>query len=264
VLRAGRVRLALPAAVVRSITVASAGDARLSGAGGRLTLQVGDRLIACVSLAAAFGQPEVERPLVIEAQILSQSFAIAVESVEGEEEVLLRPLPAAAEGSRLIEGLALLSSGQPVAVLSPVALTQHDGAPRAFVGVPAAAAPARVRVLLVDDSRVTREMERRLLEDAGFVVSAASDGEEALRALGEHLFDCVVTDIEMPGMDGFRLTRELRALPQFAHLPIVVVSTRDSPEDRLRGMQAGADAYLTKQSLNAGELIEQVRRLAGR
>ena len=54
------------------------------------------------------------------------------------------------------------------------------------------------------------------------------------------------------------------ALPQFAHLPIVVVSTRDSPEDRLRGMQAGADAYLTKQSLNAGELIEQVRRLAGR
>jgi len=151
-----------------------------------------------------------------------------------------------------------------VGVLSAVALAQHEGVARALPIMRPVAAPRRVRILLVDDSRVTREMERRLLEDAGFLVLTAGDGEEALRALGEHAFDCVVTDIEMPGMDGFRLTRELRALPKFANLPIVVVSTRDRPEDRLQGMQAGADAYLTKQSLNAGELVEQVRRLAGR
>jgi len=118
-------------------------------------------------------------------------------------------------------------------------------------------------VLLVDDSLVTREMERRLLEDAGFKVAAASDADEALSLLSETAFDCVVTDIEMPGMDGFELTAQLRAMEHFAHLPIIVVSTRDRPEDRLRGLKVGADAYLTKQGLNAGELVDLVRRLSG-
>ncbi len=118
-------------------------------------------------------------------------------------------------------------------------------------------------MLLVDDSLVTREMERRLLEDAGFEVEAAGDAEEALSRLGEESFDCVVTDIEMPGMDGFELTAQLRGMEHFAQLPIIVVSTRDRPEDRLRGLKAGADAYLTKQSLDAGELVDLVRRLSG-
>ncbi len=264
VLRVGRLRLALPAGVVRSVAAAADRGSLNAGSGGRLSVRVGDRLLACVSLAAAFGQDEPERPMVVEGQVVNQSFALAVEAVEGEEEILLRPLPATASANRLLEGLAMLGSGQPVGVLSAVALAQHEGVARALPIMRAAAPPRRVRILLVDDSRVTREMERRLLEDAGFLVLTAGDGEEALRALGEHAFDCVVTDIEMPGMDGFRLTRELRALPKFANLPIVVVSTRDRPEDRLQGMQAGADAYLTKQSLNAGELVEQVRRLAGR
>jgi CheY-like chemotaxis protein len=107
-------------------------------------------------------------------------------------------------------------------------------------------------------------MERRLLEDAGFTVIVAGDADEALGRLGEEAFDCIVTDIEMPGMDGFELTEHLRSMEHFAQLPIVVVSTRDRPEDRLRGLRAGADAYLTKQSLDAGELVDLVRRLAGR
>ena len=110
---------------------------------------------------------------------------------------------------------------------------------------------------------VTREMERRLLEDAGFRVSAAADADEGLNYLGEEEFDCVVTDIEMPGMDGYELTRHLREIPRFSQLPIIVVSTRDRPEDRLEGLQAGADAYLTKQGLDAGELVDLVRRLSG-
>ena len=122
----------------------------------------------------------------------------------------------------------------------------------------------KLRVLLVDDSLVTREMERRLLDDAGFDVVAAADAAEALRELTEAPFDCVVTDVEMPGMDGWELTRHLRDLPAFAHLPVVIVSTRDDPEDRLRGLQAGADAYLTKQGLDASELVAVVQRLGWR
>jgi len=67
----------------------------------------------------------------------------------------------------------------------------------------------------------------------------------------------------MPGMNGYELTRHLRNIPQFSQLPIIVVSTRDRPEDRLEGLQAGADAYLTKQGLDAGELVDLVRRLSG-
>jgi CheY-like chemotaxis protein len=95
-------------------------------------------------------------------------------------------------------------------------------------------------------------------------VAVVGDADEALSRLGEESFDCLVTDIEMPGMDGFELTAHLRSIDHFSQLPIIVVSTRDRPEDRLRGLKAGADAYLTKQSLDAGELVDLVRRLGGR
>ena len=106
-------------------------------------------------------------------------------------------------------------------------------------------------------------MERRLLEDAGFDVGVAADGQEALARLSEERFDCMVTDVEMPGMDGYELTRHVRAIPALAHLPVVVVTTHDRPDERLRGLEAGADAYLAKQGLDARELATLVRRLGG-
>jgi CheY-like chemotaxis protein len=119
------------------------------------------------------------------------------------------------------------------------------------------------RVLLVDDSHVTREMLRRLLEDAGFRVTGAASAEDALVALDGAEFDCVVTDIEMPDMDGLALTRTLRQQPFHADLPVIVVSTLDRPADRLAGLESGADAYLTKQKLDARELVALVRRVGG-
>jgi CheY-like chemotaxis protein len=181
----------------------------------------------------------------------------------------VRPLPRRARISALVDGAALLPSGDPVAVLAPQALLGRESAGRRTPLAPPApgtladAAREVTRLLLVDDSRVTREMERRILEDAGFRVEVAADGDEALRRLAVEAFDCLVTDIEMPNLDGFELTMQLRQIERFAHLPIVVVSTRERSEDRLRGLRAGADAYLTKQSLVATDLVETVRRLTG-
>ena len=195
--------------------------------------------------------------------------AFAVDRVEGEVELLVRPLPRRARVSALVDGAALLPSGDPIAVLAPQALLGRETAlrraPMAQTGLLAGPDAARelTRLLLVDDSRVTREMERRILEDAGFRVEVAADGDEALRRLAVEAFDCLVTDIEMPNLDGFERTAQLRQSERFAHLPIVVVSTRESSEDRLRGLRAGADAYLTKQSLVATDLVETVRRLTG-
>ena len=97
-----------------------------------------------------------------------------------------------------------------------------------------------------------------------FAVAVAGDGREALRRLDAEPFDALVTDIEMPELDGFALTERLRADPRFSRFPIVVVSTRGRPEDKLRGLRAGADAYLAKQTLSAADLVETVRRLTGR
>ncbi len=260
-LKVGQIRLGLPAAVVkRAVRVAQSDVVERDG---RTIARVDGRLVPFVPLARLYGQPAGERLMVLEGAVSGQELAVAVDDVLGEQEVLVRPLPKAAAADRLLEGLALLATGEPVGVLSPAVLSQREylrSAPLAREVAPA----QRMRVLLVDDSLVTREMERRLLEDAGFEVAAVGDADEALSRLGEERFGCVVTDIEMPGMDGFELTAHLRSMEHFAQLPIVVVSTRDRPEDRLKGLKSGADAYLTKQSLDAGELVDLVRRLGGR
>ncbi len=260
----GTLRMALPAAAVRRATRLDA--AAILDRDGRTLARVGDRLVPFVPLARLYGQAPsspANGQLLLEGVASGQPMAVLVDDVLREHEVLVRPITRKVATDRLLEGVALLASGEPVGVLSPAVLAQREylrTLPQAEAGV----APQRVRVLLVDDSMVTREMERRLLEDAGFEVAAAADAVEALSRLGEKTFDCVVTDIEMPGMDGLELTSQLRGMEHFVHLPIVVVSTRDRPEDRLRGLKAGADAYLTKQSLDAGELVQLVRRLSGR
>ena len=119
-------------------------------------------------------------------------------------------------------------------------------------------------VLVVDDvAAMAEQYAYDLKRLGGYEVQVAHDGRQALERLGGEAVDCVILDLEMPGMDGFELTAHLRSMEHFAQLPIVVVSTRDRPEDRLKGLKAGADAYLTKQSLDAGELVDLVRRLGG-
>ncbi len=261
VARVGHVRLGLPAGIVRRVTQIAQAD--VVARNGHSLARVDDRLVEFVALATLCGELPAARQLLLEGSVAGQSIAVVVDALDGQEEVLVRPLTRAVPTDALIEGVALLSSGEPIGVLSPLALTQRETL-RPAPGTVALRAPARLHVLLVDDSLVTREMERRLLEDAGFAVAVAADASEALARLGTDRFDCVVTDVEMPGMDGYELTRHLRSVPQFAQLPVVVVSTRERPEDRLRGLEAGADAYLTKQGLNPAELVGLVNRLGGR
>jgi len=272
-LRVGELRLALPSSAARRATRLSPESileregrtyAVFPGVSGGSEGNGADRLVPFVPLSRLYGQPAAELQLLIEGMASGQPLALSVDEVDGEEEVLVRPITRKIATDRLLEGVALLASGEPVGVLSPAVLAQREYLRALPAPHETVAAVRRVRVLLVDDSMVTREMERRLLEDAGFHVSAASDAQEALTQLAEASFDCLVTDIEMPGMDGFELTAHLRGMEHFTQLPIIVVSTRDRPDDRLRGLKVGADAYLTKQSLDAGELIDLVRRLSGR
>ncbi|MFI5168136.1 MAG: response regulator [Thermoanaerobaculales bacterium] len=259
--RVGSLRLALPAGAVRRVHRLR--EDAIVERDRRFLARLGDRLVPFVPLAKALGEPSATTSLLLQGEHAGQALAVAVDAVEGAEEVLVRPIARAAAGVAFLDGVALLASGQPLGVLSPKALAQAEmGRP---MSAPALrTTPKKLRVLLVDDSLVTREMERRLLEEMGFDVAAVGDAAEALTQLGEQVFDCMVTDVEMPGMDGFELVRHLRGIPAFARLPVVVVSTHDRPEDRLAGLEAGADAYLSKQGLDSTELAGLVRRLGGR
>lgn len=117
------------------------------------------------------------------------------------------------------------------------------------------------RVLIVDDSLATRELERSILEAAGYQVETARDGVEALQAARERPFDLVLTDVEMPNMDGFRLSSAIHNDPRLHGLPVVIVSSRDSEQDRRRGLEAGAQAYIVKSQFEQNRLLDTIGKL---
>jgi two-component system chemotaxis sensor kinase CheA len=125
----------------------------------------------------------------------------------------------------------------------------------------AGAGAARRRLLVADDSVTTRSLERSLLEAAGYEVLVAGDGRNAWRVLQESGADLVVADVEMPYMDGFALCQAIRGSARFRELPVVLVTALESEEDRRRGMDAGADAYLPKSAFDQRRLIETIARL---
>jgi two-component system, chemotaxis family, sensor kinase CheA len=116
----------------------------------------------------------------------------------------------------------------------------------------------------VDDTAVVRELERSILEGAGYRVRTAADGRQALAALADAPADLVVTDVDMPGGDGLQLTRSIRAEAAWAGLPVVVVTSKSADADRRRALEAGADAYLGKGDLDQRTLLAVVGRLLGR
>jgi two-component system chemotaxis sensor kinase CheA len=117
-------------------------------------------------------------------------------------------------------------------------------------------------VLVADDSLTTRTLERYILEAAGYEVMLAGDGAEALALLQEHGCDVLVSDVEMPGLDGIELTSRVRAEPSLRDVPIILVTSLDSAADRERGLHAGAEAYIVKTSFDQDQLLRTIREIA--
>ena len=118
-----------------------------------------------------------------------------------------------------------------------------------------------VKVLVVDDSPLTRELLVSLLESVGYQILQAADGALAFDVLAREAVDIVVTDLEMPNVDGLELTRRLKSHATWRALPVVIVTTRGSEVDRRRGLEAGADGYVTKGDLVRQDLVDVVARL---
>ncbi|MFG1604492.1 response regulator [Actinoplanes sp. NPDC049265] len=186
--------------------------------------------------------------------------AVGVDRLAGTSTLVVRPLPDLAPAAEVIGGVAMDLDGNPRLVLDAHGMvaetTRAGGAP----GGPAVAT-RRLPILVVDDSLTTRMLERSILESAGYEVELAASGEEGLAKAREREFALYLTDIDMPGIDGFTFVERTRAEPGLRHVPAILVSSRASAEDRQRGADAGAGAYVVKGEFNQEELLAHIRRL---
>jgi len=241
--------------------------------GDREVLSVRDKQVPLVRvrevLELRVEEDHADEPLhVVLVEVLGQPFGLVCERLLGKQEIVIKSLGELLEEVPCAAGATLL--GDRVAIILDVpalvhrAMTGARGSPRAERGTSGAVAgERRPRVLLVEDSDVIRESLRRLLEGAGYEVAEARDGVEGLELAKASQFDLVSTDIMMPRMDGYELTRALRAEGRHRDTPIVMVTSRGERIDRVRGFDAGVDEYITKPH-DRQELLRAVAKQLGR
>ncbi|MBN1631049.1 MAG: response regulator [Thermoleophilia bacterium] len=191
--------------------------------------------------------------------------AFAVDRILGEQEVLVKTLGPQLVRVRNISGGTIIGSGKVVPIINTADLLQSASRRSAMEGRIEMAGSngngARKAVLVVEDSITSRMLLKNVLEAAGYYVKPTVDGLDALSALHEEDFDLVISDIEMPRMDGFELTSKIRNDTRLARVPVLLVTAMESQEQKERGIDVGANAYLTKSSFTQGTLLETARSL---
>jgi two-component system chemotaxis sensor kinase CheA len=217
-------------------------------------------LVALGPLLGLNGGPSHDRPPAVVVRHGEDRAALVVDGFVDEREVAVKPCGGEfLKGAPFVAGTAALEDGRIAVLLHvPDVMTEVR---RVAKPVTQHTTAKRLRVLLVDDSPIARATESALVRALGHLVEEAQDGEEALARLTSQGFDVVLTDIQMPKMDGFTLTRTLKANPSSARIPVIILSSLASPEDRRRGVDAGADAYLIKGELGVESLAQAIDRL---
>ncbi|EDY15982.1 CheA signal transduction histidine kinase [Chthoniobacter flavus Ellin428] len=242
---------------------------------GRETLSLNGRPVALVRLAEVLELPPPERPPeepewrpVVLLGSADQRIAFAVDAVREEQEVLVKQLGKPLSRVRNISGATILGSGRVVPVLNVADLLKSArrmaGVARPAVkgGRVTQAAVTAKSILVAEDSITSRMLLKGILEGAGYSVKTAVDGMEAFTLLRAERFDLVISDVEMPRLNGFDLTARIRADRKLAEMPVILVTALASREDRERGIDVGANAYLVKSSFDQSNLLETVRQLA--
>ncbi len=263
---AGGERLALPCTSIERLLRVEAKELKILE--GKPAVVVQGTPLPVVLLTRILGlgspslDPETRLPLVV-LSVRGRRVAVGVDELIAQEDVLLKPLGRRLRRIRGISAAIILPEGRLSLVLNPqellaTALELPDST--GFLQAAQQAATRR-RVLLADDSLTTRTLERNILESAGYEVMTASDGRAALEMLEKHGADLVLSDVEMPEMDGLGLVAAIRASARFRALPVILLTALDAPDHRQRGLDAGADAYLVKGAFDQSRLLETIRQL---
>jgi two-component system chemotaxis sensor kinase CheA len=237
---------------------------------GRQTIVLDERALPLVRLSSLLelppGPPN-DAEIYVVMEVGEERFGVQVDGLVDEQEVMLKPLGALLKRVRNVSGVTILGAGEICMVLNA-----HDLA-KAALRNPSHHAPAaqlndtppenaqRKVILLAEDSITTRTQEKRILESAGYDVVTAVDGADAFQKLAARDFDAVVSDVEMPNMDGLTLAARIRENPRYNELPIILVTSLASDDDKRRGVEVGANAYITKGTFEQKVLVDTVRRL---
>ena len=217
-------------------------------------------LVAMGPLLGVNGGNRMDKPPAVVVRHGDDNAALVVDGFVDEREVAVKPCGGDfLKGAPFIAGTAALEDGR-VAVLCHVPDIMAE-VRRMARPVTQQKSSTRLRVLLVDDSPIARATEGALVKALGHSVEEAQDGEEAYAKVQVNSYDLILTDVQMPKMDGFSLTRRLKTTPAVARIPVIILSSLASPEDKRRGLEAGADGYLVKGELGVEVLAQTIERL---
>lgn len=264
---------AIPVGFVESMQLVSPQE--VFAAGGSQTLPFEGESISVTWLADLLGLP-VKVPTSTKAlhvasktipcmilRIGSERLALLVDTILEQQDIVLKPQSQLLKRVRNISGATILGTGEVCMVLNPPDL--FKSAKKAIVSVTVKElteqAQVKHKILLVEDSIPIRTQMKRILETAGYEVTAAVDGEDGFNKLKAGSFKAVVSDVQMPKLDGLGLTAKIRQFQEYKALPVILVTTLASQEDKRQGAQAGASAYITKGDFEQGVLLDTLRRL---
>jgi two-component system chemotaxis sensor kinase CheA len=260
----GGVRATLPLRSVRSTLRIAPKDVVPTAQGETIAYE--GQMVPLAALGRMIGQKaesvrEVRARTAVLLSTGSSLAAIAVDGLVGTSSIVLRPVPDLAPPTPMVAGLSMDAEGNPQIMLDPEVLIREArqiGAPTQFKGV------VHAPILIVDDSLTTRMLEQRILESAGFEVETAVSGEDGLQAAARNRYALFLVDVDMPGIDGFTFVERCRADPALRDIPAILVTSRASPEDRQRGKDAGAQAYIVKGDFDQAELLARINELVRR
>ncbi|UHD14815.1 hybrid sensor histidine kinase/response regulator [Thiocapsa bogorovii] len=252
---------------------------------GRPAVVLRNELVPLIRLADLLGLPaepaarrrpgvDEEALLVVVIGVRQAKLGLVVDQLVDERDMVLKPLPEHMRGRGAFGGLvggvvvtgtnALVSLLQAPALLDAARRIRGEAIKAAVKdSTPRHAGQQGQRVLVVDDSLNTREIEKEVLEASGYRVTLAEDGLDGWQKAVGGRFDAILTDVEMPGLDGFSLTAKLRENEKCRSTPIIIVTSRQTPEDKQRGIQVGADAYIVKGDFDQSNLVDTLRNLLG-
>jgi len=240
---------------------------------GRNAVRYNGRPITLVSLGDVLGldnsatNNRAQMPAIV-LNIADRCIAFAVDEILGDQEVVVKGLGKQLVRVNCVAGCTIMGNGEIVLILNANDLIKwaardgHRSSPNFTTTDAASESDQRRRILVVDDSITTRTLEKNILEAAGYAVEVAINGQEALEVVKtKGIPDLMVVDIVMPLMNGFELTEKVKNDPQLSHIPIILVTSLDSPEDKVRGIEVGAEAYIVKSHFDQNNLLETIEQL---
>ena len=266
--KAGGQRFALPLTTVeRMLQIPRSQMATVKG---REAITYQGKPIALAWLEDLLNLPPISRTVealtIVIVTVAEKRLGLVVDSLVGEQEIVTKSL-----GPQLLKvggmaGATVLGSGEVLLVLHTADLVKlaesTDHAHQEVAPSPTEKKVQRRNILVVDDSITTRTLEKNILEAAGYQVRLATDGEEALGMLAsDNLPHLIISDVNMPRLDGIEMTGRLKKDKRYQRIPIILVTSLDSPTDKARGIEVGADAYIVKSSFDQGNLLETIDQL---